>query len=78
MIRAQGYDWSFEEFTEGLVVVAAPIFDAQEAVIASIYVCGPTMRFPPAGKEQEITQLIVSTCQEITKLIATRQIQAKQ
>jgi IclR family transcriptional regulator, KDG regulon repressor len=77
LIRTQGYDWSFEEFTEGLAVVSAPIFDAQGAAIASIYVCGPTLRFPPEGKQAEITALVVATCQEISQLIATRRIQTK-
>ena len=77
LIQAQGYDWSFEEFTEGLAVVSAPIFDAQGVVIASIYVCGPTLRFPPEGKQAELTTLIMETCQEITRLITARQIQPK-
>lgn len=77
LLRRQGYDWSFEEFTEGLAVVSAPIFDTQGAVIASIYVCGPTLRFPPNGKQDEITALVVATCQEITKAIATRQLPKK-
>jgi DNA-binding IclR family transcriptional regulator len=74
MIRQQGYDWSFEEFTEGLAVVSAPIFDAQGVVIASIYVCGPTMRFPPEGKQHEITALVVGAGQEVSKRIAVRQL----
>lgn len=74
MIRKQGYDWSFEEFTEGLAVVSAPIFDAQGAVIASLYVCGPTMRFPPEGKQNEITALVVDAGQEVSKRIAARQL----
>lgn len=76
-LRDQGYDWSFEEFTEGLVVVSAPIFDAQGAVIASIYVCGPRLRFPPAGKQDEITTLVVATCQEMTEAVAARQRHTK-
>ena len=77
-LRNQGYDWSFEEFTEGLAVVSAPIFDMQGAVIASIYICGPTLRFPPKAKQAEITALIVAICQEITKTIVTRQLHTKQ
>lgn len=73
LLRSQGYDWSFEEFTKGLAVVSGPIFDMHGAVIASIYVCGPTLRFPPNGKQDEITALVVATCQQITKAIATRQ-----
>lgn len=77
VLHKRGYDWSFAEFTEGLAVVSAPIFDGQGAVIASIYVCGPMLRFPPAGKQEEITALVVTTCQEITKTIAARQLHAK-
>lgn len=77
LLHKQGYDWSFEEFTEGLAVVSAPIFDVQGTVIGSIYVCGPMLRFPPAGKQDEITALVVATCQEITKTIATRQLHTK-
>lgn len=78
LLRNQGYDWSFEEFTAGLAVVSAPIFDLQGAVIASIYVCGPTLRFPPNGQQEAITTLVVSTCQAISKAIATRQLHPKQ
>lgn len=74
LIRQQGYDWSFEEFTEGLAVVSAPIFDAHGAVIASLYVCGPTLRFPPEGKQKEITALVVGACQEVSKRVAARQL----
>lgn len=77
LIRQQGYDWSFAEFTEGLAVVSAPIFDDQGTVIASIYVCGPTLRFPAPGKQDEITACILTVCQEISTVIATRQLQAK-
>ncbi len=66
-VREQGYDWSIEEYTEELCVVAGPIFDRHEKVIASIYLCGPNFRFPPNDKRDEITQLIVDTCQEVTE-----------
>lgn len=66
-VRAQGYDWSVEEFTEGLVAVSAPIFDCKEKLVASIYVCGPAFRFPPEGKKDEITQAVVHTCRQVTE-----------
>ncbi|MBX3015948.1 MAG: IclR family transcriptional regulator [Caldilineaceae bacterium] len=72
-IRTQGYDWSLEEFTAGLAVVSAPIFDAHGTVIASIYVCGPTLRFPPVDKKETITQRVIAACQAITRTISTGQ-----
>ena len=68
-IRTQGYDWAFEEFSDGLAVVSAPVFDSEDTVIASIYVCGPRFRFPPEGKQDEITQLVVGTGVQLTDII---------
>ncbi|MEM7129175.1 MAG: IclR family transcriptional regulator [Chloroflexota bacterium] len=70
-VRNHGYDWSIEEFTEGLCVVSAPIFDSNNELVASIYVCGPVFRFPPEGKKHRITQLVVDTC-----TVVSRQIQS--
>lgn len=66
-VREQGYDWSLEEYTAELSVVAGPIFDRHGKMIASIYLCGPNFRFPPDGKKEELTQLIVETCHEVTE-----------
>ncbi|MBV7338656.1 IclR family transcriptional regulator [Chloroflexi bacterium TSY] len=69
LIRDQGYDWAFEEFSEGLVVVSGPIYDHHRQLIASIYLCGPSFRFPPAGQQDRMTQLVVEACQQLTNLI---------
>lgn len=69
VIRAAGYDWAFEEFEVGLVTVSAPIFNRTGQIIASIYACGPQFRFPPAGKQEEITELVVQRCQAIGQLL---------
>jgi DNA-binding IclR family transcriptional regulator len=68
-IRAAGHDWSFEEFTEGLAVVSAPIMGLDDAVIASIYLCGPIFRFPPVGQEQQISASLKECCQRVHQLI---------
>ncbi len=68
-IRAAGHDWSFEEFTEGLAVVSAPIIGPDDTVIASIYLCGPIFRFPPVGQEQQISASLKECCQHVHQSI---------
>ncbi len=65
-IRQTGFDWSFEEFTEGLAVVSAPVFAQQDVPIASIYLCGPRFRFPPEGQNDDISGTLVETCRRIS------------
>lgn len=71
-VRVQGYDWSEEEFTEGLNAVSGPIFDRNDHLVASIYVCGPSFRFPPSGQRDQIARNVVQTCQEISERISFR------
>jgi DNA-binding IclR family transcriptional regulator len=59
-VRQRGYAWAIEEFDPGLSSVAAPIADGSGEVIAAVHVHGPSYRFPPAGRELEIAQLVVA------------------
>jgi DNA-binding IclR family transcriptional regulator len=59
-VRQRGYAWAIEEFDVGLSSVAAPIADGSGEVIAAVHVHGPSYRFPPAGRELEIAQLVVA------------------
>jgi DNA-binding IclR family transcriptional regulator len=59
-VRRHGYAWAIEEFDAGIGSVAAPIADASGEVIAAVHVHGPSYRFPPAGREAELAQLVVS------------------
>ena len=68
-VRQQGYDWTFEEFEEGLVAASAPVFDRFEKVVAVIFVSGPLFRFPNGNKD-EYTRLLVNTCREASELVA--------
>lgn len=67
-IREQGYDFAVEEYSDGLAVIACPIMNREGEPIASIFVCGPTFRFPQEGKKGELIQLIVDTCNRIARL----------
>jgi DNA-binding IclR family transcriptional regulator len=59
-VRRHGYAWAIEEFDAGIASVAAPIADASGEVIAAVHVHGPSYRFPPAGREAELAQLVVT------------------
>ena len=59
-IRQRGYAWAIEEFDPGISSVAAPIADSSGEVIAAVHVHGPSYRFPPAGRELELAQLVVA------------------
>lgn len=43
-IREHGYAYSVEEFSEGVITIAAPIFDYTGKVIAALSVVGPKQR----------------------------------
>ena len=59
-VRRRGYAWAIEEFDAGIASVAAPIADASGEVIAAVHVHGPSYRFPPAGRETELAQQVVT------------------
>ena len=63
-VRQQGYDWTYEEFAEGLNAVSAPIHDPSGQIIAAINIYGPAFRFPPAEYKTEITQLLLTCTQK--------------
>ena len=68
-IRQNGFGWTHGQTELGLVGVAAPIFDSNQAVIGAVSLGGPQFRFPQAGKEQETADLVVKAAQEISSRI---------
>ncbi|MEM7334769.1 MAG: IclR family transcriptional regulator [Chloroflexota bacterium] len=65
-IRLQNCDWTQGEFADGFSAVSAPIFNAKGQVQAAINIYAPTFRFP-AGKEKEITHLILNVSRQLTE-----------
>jgi DNA-binding IclR family transcriptional regulator len=59
-VRRRGYAWAIEEFDADISSVAAPIADASGEVIAAVHVHGPSYRFPTAGSEADLAQLVVA------------------
>lgn len=58
-IRSDGFAWCQADYVEGLTAVAAPIFNPERRPIGAIHVHGPTFRFPPDGKRDEIAAMVV-------------------
>ena len=64
-IRMVGHCWAYEEFSDGLNSIAAPIFDDEGAVIGALHAHGPAYRFPGARTAEEIGELVVATARRI-------------
>jgi len=65
-VRRDGYSWVNEEFDEGINSVAAPIADASGEVVAAVHLHGPSYRFPAAGSEGQLADLVVATAARIS------------
>ncbi len=68
-IRTRGCDWSSGEFADDLNAMAAPIFDKENNVIAALNIYGPSFRFPPEGRWEAMTKLILQTSQRLTQKV---------
>ena len=64
-IRRDGYAWALEEFDEGISSMAAPVAEASGEVVAAVHLHGPSYRFPGAGAEAALAELVVATAARI-------------
>lgn len=71
-IRRAGFAWVYEEMSEGLNSVAAPIFNHAGAAIAAVHAHGPSYRFPADGSAAAIAAAVVATAQRISSQLAGR------
>lgn len=65
-VRTQGYAWVFEEFSEGINSVAAPIRDATGEVIAAVHSHGPAYRFPLHRSTSLLGEAVVAAATRIS------------
>lgn len=65
-IRSQGYALDLEEFSQGLICVAAPIFNYSQKEIGAISISGPSHRMKEKEMEHWI-RLIKGTAQQISR-----------
>ncbi len=52
-----GVSWSHGDYRDGLSSVAAPVRDHRDRAVASLYLYGPSYRFPGA-RERELAELV--------------------
>lgn len=71
-VRRAGFVWVYEEMSEGLNSVAAPIFNHAGTAIAAVHVHGPSYRFPSDGATASIAAAVVATAQRISDRLAGR------
>ena len=69
---ADGYAWVFEEMSEGLNSVAAPIVNPSGTVIAAVHAHGPSYRFPEGGTQDKIAAAVVETARRVSERLAGR------
>lgn len=65
-IRENGYAYSVEEFSEGVITIAAPIYDYTGKVIAALSVVGPKQRIQQQ-KIPSFAKKVISASMEISQ-----------
>lgn len=71
-VRRAGFAWVFEEMSEGLNSVAAPVFNPAGSVIAAISAHGPSYRFPVPGSSAAIAAYVVAAAGRTSDRLAGR------
>ena len=69
-VRRAGFVWVFEEMSEGLNSVAAPVFNPAGTVIAAISAHGPSYRFPEPGASASIAAHVIDAAGRVTDRLA--------
>jgi DNA-binding IclR family transcriptional regulator len=64
-VVADGYAWVHEEFETGINSVAAPLFDVDGNVVASVHAHGPSYRFPGESDDASVGDLVVAAARRI-------------
>lgn len=68
-VRRDGFAWGFEEFTEGLNSVAAPVFDVRGRLVGALHVHGPAYRFPSDERIESLGHQLIDTAKRLGSLI---------
>jgi len=71
-IGRAGFAWVYEEMSEGLNSVAAPIFNPAGMAIAAVHAHGPSYRFPAPGAAAAVAAAVVETAHRISDRLAGR------
>ena len=65
-VRRLGVAWGYEELSEGLNSVAAPVVNPSGTVIAAVHVHGPSYRFPAPGSAALTADAVVDAARRIS------------
>ncbi len=71
-VQRAGFAWVYEEMSEGLNSVAAPIVNPAGTVIAAVHAHGPSYRFPADGDAAATAAAVVATARRISDRLAGR------
>jgi DNA-binding IclR family transcriptional regulator len=71
-VRRVGFAWVYEEMSEGLNSVAAPVVNPAGTVIAAVHAHGPSYRFPAPGGAAAVAAEVVETARRISDRLAGR------
>lgn len=71
-VARAGHAWVYEEMSEGLNSVAAPVVNPAGTVIAAIHAHGPSYRFPEPGQADEVAAAVVATARRVSERLAGR------
>lgn len=71
-VRRVGHVWVFEEMSEGLNSVAAPIFNHAGVAIAAVHAHGPSYRFPADGATESTEAAVTAVARRISERLAER------
>jgi len=65
-VHRAGIAWNYEELSDGLNSVAAPVVNPAGTVIAAIHVHGPSYRFPATGSADTVTSAVVEAAERVS------------
>lgn len=70
-LRKDGYALTFEEINKGVAAVAAPIFNSDSCVVASMAIAAPKERFTPDHIRKYIP-MIIDSCRRVSETLGYR------
>jgi DNA-binding IclR family transcriptional regulator len=68
-IRSDGFAWVFEEFSEGINSVAAPLLNSTGSVVGALHSHGPSYRFPMESMDDVIAGRIAATAGAVSEAL---------
>ena len=63
----QGYALSVDAFADGLTGLSAPIYNADDKIIAAINISGPTFRFPQTEQLEMVIKRLTAVTESISE-----------